>query len=230
MATPNPRLLRVRCTRRAGPTRTAHTVQRATSWACWALQSTEAHVDGLWGMKRRKRSFRIPPGHGCTIIAHQNSTECCLELDGLWAGGGGGADESAFSNSTCTPLPHGQPHPKRQEPTLWSHVVGSSSDARKLGCGQRGASFCGWTHPPPVLRPKGTGLGYWQCGRRQRQTRQAAVEDQRYRLFTWTVWQSFERKVNRASSKRGYFQGSWRECRGDATRETHPETWTLRKW
>ena len=32
------------------------------------------------GMKRRTLSFRITPGHRNTIIALQNSTECCLEF------------------------------------------------------------------------------------------------------------------------------------------------------
>ena len=31
-------------------------------------------------MKRQALTFRIPLGHRYTIIAHQNSTKCCLEF------------------------------------------------------------------------------------------------------------------------------------------------------
>ena len=58
-------------------------------------------------MKRRILRFRIPPGHRYTIIALQNSTECCLDFTAtaaiecflgclvLWGGGG-----SLHSSST----------------------------------------------------------------------------------------------------------------------------------
>ena len=77
---------------------------RSPSWQWPHLWVEGGRKSG--GMKRWILRFRLPPGHRDTIIALQNSTECCLEFTaaatiecvmgcvgrggGTWGGGGGG--------------------------------------------------------------------------------------------------------------------------------------------